>query len=281
MVQRTVHPVIKGFFMLLLVLWGVSVLYPLLWTLMDSLKDNQQFYFNMPWALPELPLQWSNFGYVWNNYNFGKYFVNSILVTTGATLLGLVLASMTAYTIARYRFIGSRVLYLIYISSMMVPFSLALIPLFFLVNDLGLTNTPLGLIFVYASNTLAFGIFVLIGFFKTLPKELEEAAAIDGAGYFGTFFRVMLPLSRSGLISVGIINVLDIWNEFIVGTILVNDPAKYTLPIGLAAMQVEMQYKTEWGPLFAGLLFTIVPVLIVYMFAQRHIVSGLVAGAVK
>ncbi|MGN7456227.1 carbohydrate ABC transporter permease [Paenibacillus pasadenensis] len=281
MVQRTVHPVVKGFFMLLLILWGISVLYPLLWTFLDSLKDNQQFYFNMPWALPELPLQWSNFSYVWNNYNFGSYFFNSILVTTGGTLLGLVLASMTAYTIGRYTFFGSKALFLIYISSMMVPFSLALIPLFFLMNDLGLTNKPLGLIIVYASNTLAFGIFVLIGFFKTLPKELEEAAAIDGAGYFGTFFRVMLPLSRSGLISVGIINVLDIWNEFIVGTILVNDPSKYTLPIGLAAMQVEMQYKTEWGPLFAGLLFTIVPVLIVYMFAQRHIVSGLVAGAVK
>ncbi|SDS08402.1 N-acetylglucosamine transport system permease protein [Paenibacillaceae bacterium GAS479] len=281
MVQRTVHPVVKTILMALLILWGISVIYPLIWTLMDALKDNQQFYFNMPWALPELPLHWSNFSYVWNNYNFGEYFINSILVTAGGTTLGLVLASTTAYTLARYKFMGSKALYLIYISSMMVPFSLALIPLFFLMNDLGLINNPLGLILVYASNTLAFGIFVLIGFFRSLPKEMEEAAAIDGAGYFGTFFRIMLPLSRSGLISVGIINVLDIWNEFIVGTILVNDPTKYTLPIGLAAMQVEMQYKTEWGPLFAGLLFTIVPVLIVYMFAQRHIVSGLVAGAVK
>lgn len=281
MVQRTVHPVVKSVFVAMLILWGVSVIYPLIWTFTDALKDNQQFYFNMPWALPELPLQWANFSYVWNNYDFGKYFGNSILVTAGATLLGLVLASMTAYTLARYKFLGSRVLYLIYISSMMVPFSLALIPLFFLINDLGLTNNPLGLILVYASNSLAFGIFVLIGFFRSLPKELEEAAAIDGAGYFGTFFRVMLPLSRSGLISVGIINVLDIWNEYIVGTILVNDPTRYTLPIGLAAMQVEMQYKTEWGPLFAGLMFTIVPVLLVYIFAQRHIVSGLVAGAVK
>ncbi|OXM17081.1 carbohydrate ABC transporter permease [Paenibacillus herberti] len=281
MVQRTVHPVVKTIFMALLILWGISVIYPLIWTFMDALKDNQQFYFNMPWAFPELPLHWSNFSYVWNNYNFGKYFINSILVTAGGTILGLVLASTTAYTIARYKFMGGKALYLIYISSMMVPFSLALIPLFFLMNDLGLINNPLGLILVYASNTLAFGIFVLIGFFRSLPKEMEEAAAIDGAGYFGTFFRIMLPLSRSGLISVGIINVLDIWNEFIVGTILVNDPTRYTLPIGLAAMQVEMQYKTEWGPLFAGLLFTIVPVLVVYMFAQRHIVSGLVAGAVK
>ncbi|KKC49518.1 MULTISPECIES: carbohydrate ABC transporter permease [Paenibacillus] len=281
MLQRTVHPVFKSIFYAFLVLWGISVIYPLFWTFTDSLKNNQQFYFNMPWSLPKFPLLWSNFEYVWTNYNFGKYFINSIAVTAGATVLGLVLAAMTAYTLARYKFFGSKVLYTVYISSMMVPFALALIPLFFLVNDLGLANNRFGLILVYASNTLAFGIFVLIGFFRTLPKELEEAGAIDGAGYFGTFFRIMLPLSRSGIISVGIINVLEIWNEYIVGTILVIDPTKYTLPIGLAAMQVEMQYKTEWGPLFAGLLFTIVPVLVVYIMAQRHIVSGLVAGAVK
>lgn len=275
------HPIYKTLFYAILAIWGLSVLYPLLWTLLDSLKNNDQFFRKMPWSLPDLPLLWSNFSYVWSEFSFDKYFVNSVVVTVGSTLLGLFLAASTAYVLARYPFKGSNVLYLIYIASMMIPFSLALIPLFFLLNSMHLTNSSFGLILVYASTLIAFGVFVLAGFFKSLPKELEEAAAIDGASYFGIFFRVMLPLSQPGLITVGIVNVLNIWNEYIIGTILVNDPAHYTLPVGIAMMQAQMQYRTEWGPLFAGLLITMVPVLVVYMFFQRQIASGITAGAVK
>jgi N-acetylglucosamine transport system permease protein len=172
-------------------------------------------------------------------------------------------------------------LFNLYVASMMVPFILALIPLFFLMNSFHLINTITGLILVYASSVLAFGVFVLYGFYKSLPKELEEASMIDGASYYGTFFKIMLPLSQPGLVTVAIINVLNIWNEYIVGTILVNDPEKYTLPIGIAALQIEMQYRTEWGPLFAALFITIVPVLFVYIIFQKRIASGITAGAVK
>lgn len=236
---------------------------------------------NKPWSLPETPLLWLNFSYVWSKYHFGTYFINSIVVTLGSTLLSLLLAATTAYILARYVFKGSNVLYVLYIASMMVPFNLALIPLFFLINDLHLINTWTGLILVYAASALPFGIFVLVGFYKSLPKELAEAASIDGCSDFGTFFRIMLPLSQPGLITVGIMTVLTTWNEYIVGTILTNDPEKYTLPIGIAVMQAEMQYRTEWGPLFAALLITIVPVLIMYIFFQKQIASGITAGAVK
>ncbi|AZN38755.1 carbohydrate ABC transporter permease [Paenibacillus albus] len=275
------NPVAKGFFYILLLLWTVSVIYPLLWTLLDSLKDNEQFFIHAPWSLPRFPLLWSNFSYVWSKYNFNTYFVNSLIVTVGSTVLGLLLSAMTAYVLARYTFRGSNFLYLLYIASMMIPFILALIPLFFLMNSMHLINTKLGLIFVYASSLLAFGIFVLAGFFKSLPKELEESAQIDGASHFGTFFRIMLPLAQPGLVTVAIINVLNIWNEYVVGTIIVNDPTQYTLPIEIAVMQQEMQYRTEWGPLFAALLVTIVPVLIMYILFQRKIASGITAGAVK
>jgi len=281
MKSRIQHPAIKAVLYAILVLWGISVIYPLLWTLLDSLKDNEQFLLHLPWALPDAPLLWSNFSYVWNRYHFDQYFVNSLLVTAGSTLLGLLLSAMTAYVIARYRFFGSNALYLLYISSMMVPFVLALIPLFFLMNSLHLINTSIGLILVYAASILAFGIFVLVGFFKSLPKEMEEAAIVDGASYYGTFFRVMLPLAQPGLITVGIVNVLNIWNEYIVGTILINDPKHYTLPVEIGVMQAEMQYRTEWGPLFAALLITIVPVLAIYIVFQRKIASGITAGAVK
>jgi N-acetylglucosamine transport system permease protein len=275
------NPVAKLIFYGILIIWGVSVLYPLLWTLLDALKDNQQFFFNKPWAAPDFPFLWSNFSYVWNKYNFSNYFVNSIVVTGGSTILGLLLSATTAYVLARYKFRGSNSLYLLYISSMMIPFVLALIPLFFLMNSMHLINTKLGLIVVYASSVLAFGIFVLVGFFKSLPKELEEASIVDGASYYGTFFRVMLPLSQPGLITIAIVNILNIWNEYIVGTILINDPKQYTLPIEIGVMQAEMQYRTEWGPLFAALLITIIPVLIIYIIFQRQIASGITAGAVK
>ncbi|WP_239615107.1 carbohydrate ABC transporter permease [Cohnella mopanensis] len=275
------NPVVKLIFYAILIVWGVSVLYPLLWTLLDALKNNEQFFFNAPWSLPKFPLLWENFSYVWQKYNFNTYFFNSIVVTAGSTFLGLLLSATTAYVLARYKFRGSNSLYLLYISSMMIPFVLALIPLFFLMNSMHLINTKLGLIVVYASSVLAFGIFVLVGFFKSLPKELEEAAIVDGASYYGTFFKVMLPLSQPGLITIAIINVLNIWNEYIVGTILVNDPSQYTLPVEIGIMQAEMQYRTEWGPLFAALFFTIVPVLILYIFFQRQIASGITAGAVK
>ncbi|EFM10777.1 binding-protein-dependent transport systems inner membrane component [Paenibacillus curdlanolyticus YK9] len=275
------NPVAKTIFYLILIGWSILVLYPLLWTLLDSLKDNEQFFRHLPWALPEAPLLWSNFSYVWSRYHFDTYFVNSIIVTLGSTLLGLLLAATTAYVLARYKFRGSNALYLLYIASMMVPFVLALIPLFFLMNSLNLVNSKTGLILVYTSSVLAFGIFVLVGFFKSLPKELEEAAIVDGASHYGTFFRIMLPLSQPGLITVGIVNVLNIWNEYIVGTILINDPSQYTLPVEIGVMQAEMQYRTEWGPLFAALFITIVPVLLLYIIFQRKIASGITAGAVK
>jgi N-acetylglucosamine transport system permease protein len=122
---------------------------------------------------------------------------------------------------------------------------------------------------------------LLSGFFKSLPKELEEASVIDGTTYFGTFFRVMLPLSQPGLIAVAITNVLANWNEFFFGLILLNDPEHYTIPIALNVMQTEFQYRTEWGPLFASLLIASLPILIFYMIFQRQITGGITAGAVK
>jgi len=261
--------------------WTVAVLYPLLWTLLGALKDNQQFMLKKPWALPDFPLLWSNFSYVWEKYGFHSFFLNSAIVTAGSIILALGLSATTAYILGRFRFRGSKILYYVYLSAMMIPMILGLIPLFFLLNDLGLTNSLPGLILVYAANTLPFGIFVLVSFFQQLPKELEEAAFIDGAGYVKTFTNVMLPLARSGLVTVSIMNGLNIWNEYIMGSVFINKPEMYTLPVGIAVMQSEMQYRTEWGPLFAALFISIVPVIVLYMLFQRQIAEGVTAGAIK
>ncbi|UHA74063.1 carbohydrate ABC transporter permease [Paenibacillus sp. 481] len=262
-------------------IWTLCVIYPLIWTIMSSFKSNQQFMLAAPWSLPNWPWQWENFSNVWSNYHLGTYFTNSVIVTTFSTVLSLLLAASTSYIIARFPFRGSQALYNLYLASMMIPLILGLIPIFFLLSSLGLDNTLFGLIAVYTATNLPFGVFVLVGFFKALPRELDEAASVDGSSHYGVFFRIMLPLAKPGLISVGMMNVLHIWNEYIIGTVLVNDPSKYTMPVGIAVMQAEMQYSTEWGALFAGLMMSIIPVFILYMLFQRQITSGMMAGAVK
>lgn len=266
---------------LILIAWTICVVYPLGWAIMNSLKTNKQFYLGHPWDLPHWPLQFANYLYAWNKSHFGAFFFNSTVVTVSSTVISLLLAATTAYVLARYVFRGSNVLYTVYIASMMIPSILGLIPLFFLLNSMHLTNSLIGLTLVYSVSAVPFGVFILVGFYKGLPKELEEAATIDGCSLYGTFFRIMLPLSKPGLITVGIMNVLFIWNEYIMATVLVNDPVKYTIPVGLAVMQGEMQYRTEWGPLFSGLVISMIPVIIIYMLYQKQITGGMTAGAVK
>lgn len=264
-----------------LAVWAFFVLYPLLWTVLSSVKDNKQFLLGKPWDFPKLPLLWENFHHVWTKYHFGGYFINSLIVTVVSTVLAVLLSSMTAYIIARYSFKGKSLLFYSYLLYLTIPTFLGIIPLFFLLDQLHLTNNLLGLIIVYTITSVPFNVFVLVGFFKTLPGELEEAAGMDGATYYQIFFRVMLPLARPGLISVGIMTVLSIWNEYVFALVLLNDPAMYTIPVAVAVMQGEMQYRTEWGPLFAALLISMGPVLLFYILFQRRITGGLTAGAVK
>lgn len=266
---------------LILLIWSILVIYPLVWTLFGSVKDNKQFFNGKPWDLPELPLVWENFSNVWNQYHLGSYFLNSVIVTICSTLLALILSATTSYAIARFAFRLRGAIYTAYISAMMIPLIMGLVPLFFLLDTLQLDNTLLGLIFVYAAYQLPFSIFVLVGFFRKLPMEIQEAAYIDGASLSGTFLHIMAPLAKPGMVTISIMNFLNIWNEYIYGVVLVNDPAKYTLPVGISVMQAEMQYRTEWGPLFAALLVSMIPVFLVYFFFQRQISGGITAGAVK
>ncbi|WP_054027602.1 carbohydrate ABC transporter permease [Bacillus sp. FJAT-28004] len=279
--QRILKPVSRVFFKFSLIVWSICVLYPLLWTVLSALKDNQQFFLGKPWALPNLPLFWSNFTFVWEKYNFAYNFMNSLVVTLVSTAAGVLLSATTAYVIARFTFRGNGLLYYSYLSYMMIPTFLGIIPLFFLMNDLHLTNHLLGLILVYTVSAVPFAVFVLVSFFKSLPRELEEAAAMDGASHYGIFFRIMLPLAKPGLMSVAIITVLNIWNEYVFALVLMNDPTKYTIPVAIAVMQGEMQYRTEWGPLFAALILSMGPMIVFYIMFQKQITGGITAGALK
>ena len=268
-----------GFSQIFLVAWAILVLFPILWMVMTAFKTDPEIFFS-PWQLPAVP-QWDNFVRAWSQANIGRYFLNSVIVVAGSVVLTLLLSSMAAYVLARYDFPGNRIIYYGFLVGLMFPIFLALVPLFFVVKDLHLLGTYQGLILVYTAYSLPFSIFFLTSFFRSLPNEIAEAAIVDGASPYTVFFRVMLPMARPGIVSIGIFNVLGQWNQFILPLVLNPSEDHYVLSQGLAFLAINQGYKNDWSALFAGLSIAMVPVLVVYILFQRRLEQGLTAGAVK
>lgn len=262
---------------LLLILNTVMVLYPLLVMGLSAFKSTPELFRN-PFGLPE-SLSFANFVQVWERTNFPLYFRNSLVVTSGAVVLILILGVMAAYALARYKFRGNAILYLFFLSGLMIPLRLAVIPLFIQLKTLGLINTHLGLIFVYAAQGLPSAVFILSGFLRALPGDLEDAARIDGASELQILLRIMLPLTRPALVIVAIYNLVPVWNDFFFPLVLIQDNALKTLPQGLTVFMG--QYSTDWAVLFAGLSIAALPVIAVYIVLSRQFIAGLTAGAIK
>ncbi|MGI8923822.1 MAG: carbohydrate ABC transporter permease [Fimbriimonadales bacterium] len=262
-----------------LVLFGLSVVVPLMWVLLTSLKSGPEV-FASPWGLPKSP-QWQNYSNAWQQAGVGKYFLNSLLVTLGTLLILLPIGAMAAYVLARYPFRGSKTIFGTFLGGMMFPNFLIVVPLFFLLKSMGMLDTKTGLILVYVAYSLSFTIFVLTGFFQSLPNELAEAAMIDGCTHSSTFWRVMLPLAKPGLVVVGIFNAIGLWNEYGLALVLVNSEENRTLPLGIANLVMTQHYQSDWGALFAGLVIVMLPVLMVYWIYRDKIHETMLAGAVK
>ena len=262
-----------------LILWAFMVVMPLLWAVMTSFKDDSSI-FSSPWALPD-KLHFDNWARAWTDANMSDYFLNTILVVAGSLIGTLVLGSMAAYVLARFDFPGNRFIYFLFIGGMSFPIMLALVPLFYVVNNMGLLNTIHGLILVYIAYSLPFTVFFLHAFFRTLPTSVAEAAFVDGASHSRTFFQIMLPMAKPGLISVGIFNFLGQWNQYMLPTVLNTDPDKRVLTQGLVQLAASQGYKGDWSGLFAGLVMAMLPVLAAYIIFQRQVVQGLTAGALK
>jgi N-acetylglucosamine transport system permease protein len=258
--------------------WAVVTALPLLWAVVSSLKTDDEI-LNDPWSLPASP-QPGNWARAWTEASIGRYFLNSVIVVGGALLLTMLLGSLVAYALARYEFRGNRLIYYTFVAAMFFPVFLALVPLFFAVQQLGLLGTYPGLILVYAAYAVPFTVFFLHAFFRTLPGEVAEAAFLDGCSHLGVF-RLMLPMARPGLVAVGIFNFLGLWNQYLLPLVLNPDPDRYVLAQGLAALSVSQGYRSDWSGLFAGLTIAMLPVLIAYVAFQRHIRAGMTAGAVK
>jgi len=258
--------------------WAVTVIFPMIWMIYSSFKTDQELFFS-PWA-PPVELQWDNFARAWTKAHVGDYLLNTLIVVVPALLLTLIISAMAAYVLARFEFVGRRFLFYMFLSGMLFPVFLALVPLFNLVNQLKMLNTFHDLIIFYIAYSLPFTIF-LTGFFKTLPTEIEESAIMDGANPYQVFFKVMLPMASPGLISMGIFNFLGMWNQYVLPLVLISDESKYMLSQGLAFMLFKQFYENDWSALFAALTIIMVPTLIVYITFQKQIQDGITTGALK
>lgn len=263
-----------------LILWALMVGLPMLWALWSSFKTSGDILAH-PWSLPT-DFHFDNWGRAWSTGHIGDYFINTAIVVGFSTVGTMILGSMAAYVLARFEFPGSRFIYFVFVGGMAFPVVMVLVPLFFVTKNLGLLGTFPGLILVYIAYSLPFTVFFMTSFFRTLPTSIAEAALVDGASHTRTFFQIMLPMSKPGLISIGIFNVLGQWNQYLLPLVLnQGDSKNYLLTQGLADLAVNQGYAGDWSALFAGLSIAMLPVLAVYIVFQKQVQAGLTAGAVK
>jgi N-acetylglucosamine transport system permease protein len=263
----------------LLVLWSAIVIIPLLWVLMSSVKTTDAI-LSQPLALPT-SLNFSNYANAWETAGIGKWFLNTVIVVGCALVIVMILGAMCAYVLARYQFWGNRLVYYAMLAGLTFPIFMAIVPLFFILKNIGLLNTLPGLILTYVAFALPFTVFFLHSFFRTLPNEIYEAAQVDGAGEWRTFFQIMLPMARPGMAAVAIFNFLGLWNQFLLPVALNTNQENYVLSQGMASFASQAGYAVDFGALFAAVVITIIPVLIVYVLFQRQLQGSVSSGTVK
>ena len=252
------------------------------WVFLMSMKTNTDVLLYPPWHLPSV-WQWENFRNAWNN-GVGTMFKNSFIVTSVGTFFSVGISCLAAYPIARIKFRGSQYLLVFFLLGIMIPYMLTAIPLYMKIEQLRQQfdiDSRIILIVLYTVSGFSFNTYVMTGFYKTLPYEMEEAAALDGASPFRTFWQVMLPLVRPGIASLAILNFVSLWNEFFYALIFTQDKAKYTVTLGLVYLDQQAVYSGKWVGLFAAMTLTMIPVLVIFAVLQRQIVRGLTVGAIK
>lgn len=260
----------------LLIVIGIIWIYPFIWMVSSSLKSNLGFY-----SLNLLPkaLHFDNYSRAWNGAHFSIYFFNTAVITFGTVIMVLILCSLTGYAIGRVNFPGRRVVVVFIAALMFVPKGYTVIPLFELVRHLGLNNTLLGIIFAEASGAHVLFILMFAAYFRGIPKELEDAAAIDGCGFIRTFALVMLPTARPIIATTGVMQFIWSWNSFLIPLVLtISSPNLRTLAVG--TFSFVGNYQTDYTAMAAAATISIVPIIIVFIVAQRQFMEG-VAGAVK
>lgn len=262
---------------LIMILLTVITIYPLIWMVLGSLKTTNDFYTNI-WGMPNEWL-WQNYVNAWTRADMGTKYLNSIFITAVYLCINIPLCCCAAYSFARLRFRGREKLYAFMLMGIMIPTGVLTLPIYSTLVQFGLINSRVGLAFAYAGSSMAFGTFMMRSFFISLPKGLEEAACVDGCTKFVAFLRVILPLTKPGIMILVIYNGLSIWSEYQMAYLTLTQPAKQTIPVGLSLFQSNE--AIPYPVLFAALSLATIPMVIVYILGQKTFITGMTAGAVK
>ncbi len=285
------EPLFKAFIYAALITLAVLIIVPVAWVFLASVKQNSEFYGN-PWALPA-GFYWQNFVNAWNAASMGSYMVNSVIVTALSLALLLVVALPAAYCLSRFQFTGRKLLNTCFMAGLFINVNYIVVPIFLMLKDgdaflkttLGsamLLNNLFVLAVVYASTALPFTIYLLSGYFATLPHDFEEAAYIDGAGYGSTMVRIIFPMAQPSIITIILFNFLSFWNEYIISmTLMSSAKGQKTLPVGLLNLMQAQQSSAEYGILYAGLVLVMLPTLILYICVQKKLTQGMTVGGLK
>lgn len=281
----------KVFIYFVLIMLAVCIIVPVAWVFLASIKQNSEFYSN-PWALPQ-GIYWQNFVDAWNAARMGEYMINSVMVTAMALAILLVVALPAAYCLSRFKFRGCKFLNTAFMAGLFINVNYIVVPIFLMLRDgdvwlkkvLGsgfLLNNLFVLAVVYAATALPFTIYLLSGYFATLPHDFEEAAYIDGAGYGKAMTSIIFPMAKPSVITIILFNFLSFWNEYIISmTLMSSAQASRTLPVGLLNLMQAQQSAAQYGMMYAGLVMVMLPTLILYICVQKKLTQGMTVGGLK
>lgn len=276
----------KSFVYAVLIIFALTILIPVGWVFMASLRENSEFY-GSPWTLPQ-SLRFQNFASAWRDAHMGDYFLNSAIVTALALAILLAVSLPAAYILGRFPFRGRALLRGVLMSGLFINVSYIVIPIFLMLvgvnntfHTTALLNNRFVLALIYASTAIPFTVYLMTGFFASLPAEYEEAAYVDGSGYFRTMIRIMFPMARPSIITVILFNFLTFWNEYIIAITLMTEDRAKTLPVGLMNLMKAQNAAAQYGQMYAGLVIVMLPTLILYILVQRKLTEGMSSGGIK
>ena len=261
-----------------LIIWMIVNLFPVYWMFTFSLKSNPEIFGENVIGLPKEWL-WSNYSTALHTGNMGLYFLNSAIVAISTIIITLCVALMATFALTRLIWKRRKTLNKFFMLGLTIPIHASIVPVYVTLSKLNMLNTYWALIIPYSAFSLAMAILVCVGFMNEIPRELDESACIDGCGVFGIFFRIIVPLMRPAVATVGIYTFLQCWNELMFANVFISKNALRTLPVGVQAL--SGQYTTEWGPIGAALVLATFPTLLVYIFLSKRIQESFIAGAIK
>ncbi|MEG0692697.1 MAG: carbohydrate ABC transporter permease [Oscillospiraceae bacterium] len=264
---------------ILLIALTLIVLYPFLWNFIASMKTNTEFLTD-PFAMPK-GFHIENYLRAFTKAKMSEYFINSVFMVIFSTAVMLAFVIPISYTLSRYKFIGSKLILNIYMACIFIQATYIMVPLFLQMNRFHLLDNLPALGTLYAVLQFPFAIFVLSGFIRTIPKDYEEAACIDGCSNFGILIKIIMPMSRPGIATVAMLSAMGFWNEYPLALIFIQTDSKKTLPVGLANLFEVQRYATDWGALFAALIIVLVPTVILFLIGQKQLLQGINVGGIK